>query len=360
MAKAPRFLFIPVSGATGSGEYTRCLMLADAVRVRWPDAPIHFLMSAEAPYAQDAPYLQTLFPGSPTLHDAAGRAAIRAFAPDIAVFDNAGRRGQLREARAIGARVVVVASRIRPRLKAFQLRRLTLADEIWFPYPEFIAGNLGRLERWKLRLPNAPRVRYLDYLLPRPAAQQAEVTLARAGVNGVPYVLVIAGGGGGHPGAEQAPAVYAAVASALANTGHTVLVLGAEPPLEGPGAVHYLGRVKPAAVAALLAKSLLVITNGGAALIQALGSGRAVVAAPIATDQGARIARCAERGAVLPAPLEAGPLARAALGVLEDPAARERLEQGARALGLVNGLATAVAAFEGLRSAPVSRSRRRH
>jgi hypothetical protein len=172
-------MFVPVSGPTGMGEYARCLALAHAVRGRWPGAAIHFLLSEQAPYARSTPYEHTLFPASPTLHDREGREAIRAFRPDVIVFDNAGRKGQLAAAHSLGAGVVYVSSRWRPRTKAFRLRWLPYLDEHWIPYPEFVGGSLTTFERLKQRIAGRPRVRYLDVVLPLVAPATVEAGLAR-------------------------------------------------------------------------------------------------------------------------------------------------------------------------------------
>jgi UDP:flavonoid glycosyltransferase YjiC (YdhE family) len=142
--------------------------------------------------------------------------------------------------------------------------------------------------------------------------------------------------------------VYAAAAQTLAAAGRAGVVLGATAPPGASPAIRWPGRVAPAEVAALLPAAELVITNGGAALVQALASGRPVLAAPVAADQARRIARALAAGALAEAPLEPDALARAALSLLEAPAAAQRLAAGARALGLINGLTTALAAFDGL------------
>jgi glycosyltransferase involved in cell wall biosynthesis len=343
---APRLLFAPVSGASGSGEYARCLMLANAARERWPGAVVHFLLSAAAPYAAATPYETTLFPGSPTLHDAAGRAAIRRFAPQVAVFDNAGRSGQLAAARLAGAHVVYLSSRPRSRTKAFRLLRMRHLDELWIPYPEFTAGGLTRYESLKIRLLGRPRLRFLDYLLPRVSAAAGVATLARFGVSANAFVLVAAGGGSGHPGGgERAPEIYAEAARALAGQGHTVLVAGVEPPAGDRGTVRWAGRVEPADIAALLAAARLAITNGGATLLQSLACGRPTVAAPIAADQVARLMRCVARGSVVSVALDAQALVRAAERLLASPDELASLAAGARGLALVNGLDVAVESF---------------
>lgn len=343
----PRFLFVPVSGPTGMGEYARCLTLAGAVRRRWPDAAVHFLLSEQAPYARSTPYEYTLFPGSPTLHDKPGREAIRAFRPDVAVFDNAGRKGQLATAAALGARVIYVSSRWRPRMKAFRLRWMRHLDEHWIPYPEFAGGRLRGLEAFKLRLLGRPRVRCLDVMLPLVGDDEAAAALAARGLAHEGYVLVVPGGGTGHPGRQLD--AYEAAADRLAAAGARVVVAGRGAPGAGaPAGVAYLGRIAPAELAALLPHAAFVVTNGGDTLLQSLACGRATVAAPIAGDQPERLAQCAARGGVVSVALDAETLAAAAVRVHEDAAERTRLAAQASALGLVNGVVTALDAFEAM------------
>jgi glycosyltransferase involved in cell wall biosynthesis len=354
---SPRFLFVPVSGPTGMGEYARCLALAQAVRGRWPGAAIHFLLSEQAPYARSTPYEYTLFPASPTLHDREGRDAIRAFRPDVVVFDNAGRKGQLAAAHAMGAGVVYVSSRWRPRTKAFRLRWLPYLDEHWIPYPEFVGGSLTRFERLKQRMMGRPRVRFLDVMLPPVDPQAAASVLARHGLERGGFTLLVAGGGTPHPNAsanaQRAPAIYDAVAARLAAAGHAVVVAGRDAPAvaaphDAAPRVRWCGRLPPHELAALLGAARLVVTNGGDTLLQSLACGRPTVAAPIAADQPARLGTCASRGGVVAVDLDEDALTRAALDLLADEPRRERLAAEARAYGLESGISTALDAFGAL------------
>jgi hypothetical protein len=331
------------------GEYARCLSLAQAVIARWPDAKVHFLLSERAPYACTTPFPYTLFPDSPTLHAKEGARVIRSLAPDVVVFDNAGRRVQLAAAHSAGAAVVYVSARPRQRHKAFRLRWMRLLDEHWIPYPEFAGGALTGLERLKLRLMGRPRIRYLDDALPRPDEGAQRATLARCGVERDGYVLMVPGGGTAHPGAKDAPAVYLEAARRMAGAGHTVVALGLAAPVGAvPAALRLPGRVPPADVAALLGGARLVVTNGGDTLLQALAFGRPCVAAPIAHDQALRLRRCAATGAVAAVALEADALAATTLELLADAPRLGTLAAAARDLGLRGGLATALAAFEEL------------
>jgi ADP-heptose:LPS heptosyltransferase len=327
-----RLLFIPVSGARGMGEYARSLALATAMTSRFPQLEVHFALSRAAPYAAATPFASTLLPASPTLHTREVCALIREFRPRVVLFDNAGRTAQLRAARAAGARVVFVSSRPRQRRKAFRLRWLALLDEHWIAYPEFIAGALTALERLKLRVRPGPRVRFVDVLLPEPDALIAAAALARFGLRAREFLLIVPGGGSGHPGAEDAPAVIAAAAGALAGRGCDTLLVGGVSGTDaaaGAGPPHLkLAPLLPLAeLAELMRASRLVVSNGGDTLLQVLACGRPCVAVPIAGDQAHRIGRCVRAGLAVRGEIEPRALAdtvTALLGgarPLPDPAA---------------------------------------
>ena len=78
-----KVLFVPVSAARGFGEYARARELARAVQRRWPHAQLHFVLSAQAPYAAQCPFPATLLPGSATLHTPQVVALLASFKPDI-------------------------------------------------------------------------------------------------------------------------------------------------------------------------------------------------------------------------------------------------------------------------------------
>jgi hypothetical protein len=347
----PRLLFVPVSGPRGMGEYARCRVLADAARQRWPNSELHFLLSEQAPYAASHPYGATLFPSSPTLNDQAGRAAILRFAPDVAIFDNAGRRGQLAAARQAGAAVVFISSRSRPRAKAFQPRWLRHIDEHWIPYPAFATDPLTWWQRAVSRLFGRPRLRWFDTLL---APAEPIATGSSSALPDLPepgrYVLFVPGGGSGHRQAADAPERFLAAAQRVAAAGYPVAVAGVAATNTSDDPIRLLGRVPPSA--------RLVVCNGGDSLLQALACGRATVAAAIAGDQALRLARCARQGGVRAVALDAEALADAVLALLDDSAQLQRLENEARALGLRNGMDQALDALAALCTDRARRSAR--
>ena len=125
---APALLFVPASGAQGSGEYYRSLAIARAAQARWPAARICFIVNSAAGYARQCPFETVLVEGSPTYNTAAVNATIDRMKPDIVVFDSAGRVGQLAHARRRHAATVYVSSRFKTRWKGFRVRCATMAS----------------------------------------------------------------------------------------------------------------------------------------------------------------------------------------------------------------------------------------
>ncbi|MDE2348254.1 MAG: hypothetical protein KGL92_07100, partial [Gammaproteobacteria bacterium] len=314
----PRFLFVPVSGAFGMGEYARSLAIARAARGRWPDASIRFMLSREAPYAAATPFDATLLPSSPTFHSAEVAAAIAAMRPDVVIFDNAGRTAQLRAAVAAGAAVVYISARARQWRKAHRLRWMRLIDEHWAAYPRFLSAAPGRFDALKLRWLGRPVIRHLDVVLPAPDPARRAALLADLSGGAAP-ILVVPGGGTGHPGAADAAAIFLDVAGALAADGDAVIYVGPAWRAQAPApATPLSGRaaLPQADLVELMRAARLVVVNGGSTLAQAIACGAACVAAPIAKDQAARIGRAVAAGVARGSPLRADAIVREARHLL--------------------------------------------
>ena len=368
---APRLLFVPVSGKFGTGEYSRSLAIAQGAASQWPGAALLFILSREAPYAATAPVPTELLDSSPTFHTGAVVDIIERWRPDVVIFDNAGRTAQLRAAKRAGARVVYISSRPRQRHKAFRLRWMRILDEHWIAYPRFIAGELQRMERLKLKFMHRPEVRFLDVILARPASsgggESQQSVLARLGVEVGEYVLVVPGGGTGHPGAKDAVGEFLEAAGALAGAGVSVVFVGRGGGLGGAGAgiaglardagvardagaadgerLRRVDSLPQSELAELMRGAQLVLVNGGSTLLQAIACGKACVAVPIAGDQPERIRRCVSAGVAVAAPLESQTMVRAAQELLGDDSRLNALAGRAIALGLADGVDVALRAL---------------
>jgi glycosyltransferase involved in cell wall biosynthesis len=350
---APRILFVPVSGIYGMGEYARSLAIARAASRRWPDAGIRFVLSSAAPYAADAPFPVCLVDSSPTFHSAAVIKLLEEWRPDIVVFDNAGRTAQLRAARRLGASVVYISARRRQRRKAFRWRWMRLIDEHWIAYPEFIAGRVGLLESFKLRVVGRPTVRFLDVILARGDAAKQGRILSRTGLAAGRFVLVVPGGGTGHPGADDAADQFMAAARSLAAGGAQTVYVGPAGRQGGVGTDHEsnwhpFGPLPQDELAELMRAAQLVVANGGSTLLQAIACGSACIAVPIAKDQAGRIRGCVGAGVALAAPLDSARIGQAAAELLRNEPQRAALAARAAGLGLADGVDIAIRALCGL------------
>jgi glycosyltransferase involved in cell wall biosynthesis len=343
------------------GEYARSLAIARAASRRWQGAAIQFVLSRAAPYAADAPFPTTLLASSPTFHSAAVIELLEKWRPDVVIFDNAGRTAQLRAARRLGARVVYISARRRQRRKAFRWHWMRLIDEHWIAYPQFIAGPLGLFEEFKLKMAGRPLVRYLDVILSRADPAQRGAILSRANCGAGTFVLVVPGGGTGHPGAHDAVGQFRAAARALAARGVATVYVGpsdanwdagagtdtAAIPLPEPH-LHLLGPLPQTDLAELMRSARLIVTNGGSTLLQSIACGNACIAVPIAKDQIERTRRCVAAGVAAAATLDAASIVRAADRLLQDEPQRAALADRAAHLELADGVDVAIQALGAL------------
>jgi hypothetical protein len=340
------------------GEFARCSAIASAALERWPEASVHFLLSRHAPYVARVPFPVTLLPSSATFHSPEVIELMQAWRPDVVIFDNAGRSAQLRSAHRLGARIVFISSRRRQRRRAFRLSWMRLIDEHWMAYPRLIAGELGLVERAKLRLLRRPVLRYLDVIMARTAKSSLLAASAAARADSIgSEVVVIPGGGTGHPGAEDAARQFLTAARNLAAAGFATTFVGPAQDADGgerPGAERLarlacVAALPQADLAALMRGARLVIANGGSTLLQAIACGAPCVAAPIAGDQRERIRACAAAGVAVEAAPLAADLEAKARKLLEDEPARAALARRAAALELADGVDVALDALASLR-----------
>ena len=318
------------------GEYARSLAIAQAAKVRWPDAQVHFVLSMQAPYAAATPFEHTLVPSSPTFHSAEVIACVRRFKPDVVIFDNAGRSAQLRAAHASGAAVIYISSRRRQRNRGFRWRWMGMLDEHWIAYPEFIAGAPGPLESLKLALRGRPQLRYLDVILSTGTGAPAQ------GAGTGAFALVVPGGGTGHPGAADAAARFYSAALQLATAGIRTVYVGPVNTGETASNLQVIATLPQAELAALMRGAEIIVVNGGSTLLQGIACGRACVAIAIAKDQRERIRRCVAAGAAIDAPLAADAIAATALSIWHDGPKREALARCAADLELRDGIEVAL------------------
>ena len=350
--RALRFLFVPVSGRYGKGEYARSLAIAQAASARWPEATIHFVLSRQAPYAADVPFPTTLLAASPTFHSAAVIELFETWQPDVVIFDNAGRTAQLRAAQRLGARVVYISARRRQRRKAFRWRWMAVIDEHWIAYPKFLASELNFLERLKLKLIGRPVVRYLDVILSRGDTAQGSAILSRIKGSAGRFVLIVPGGGTGHPGMDRAVDQFMKAARSLAAQGISIVYVGPAGgiPVDADRSPnwYHVDWLPQADLAHLMRSAHLIVTNGGSTLVQGIACGKVCIAVPIANDQVERARRCVACGVAESALLDASDIVQAVERLLQNEVYLSALAARVEKLELVDGVAMAIKALEKL------------
>jgi UDP:flavonoid glycosyltransferase YjiC (YdhE family) len=226
---------------------------------------------------------------------------------------------------------------------------MRLIDEHWIAYPEFIAGRLRVLERLKLKMMRRPVMRYLDVIMPRADPVRRDAILSRAGCSAGAFVLVVPGGGTGHPGADDAVGQFRAAARSLAARGVPTVFVGPGPiDTDRESNWHPLGTLPQADLAELMRSALLIIANGGSTLLQAIACGKACIAVPIAKDQLARIRHCVAAGVAVAASPDSASIAQAADRQLESQTRMAALAERAAGLGLADGVELAMRALESL------------
>lgn len=347
-------LFVPVSGPGGAGELMRCLIVARALRKTAPQYDIHFVVSRHAALRGAVDFPMHDCDDSPTRSTAEVVRILERLQPQLVVFDSAGRTQQLQAAKRLGARIVFCSRSQRLRWKAFRLRWMWLLDEHWVIYPRFLAGDLGWLQRLKLRLVPHYHLRFFDTFF---APSEALVRSDWLQAHGLPvsgYTVFVPGGrAAGQRGATDPADLFIAAAQLHAEaTGATTVVLSGRETVEQPrpvaGRVHVLPRLIPDEVQHLLVAADRVVSNGGGTLIHALAHGQAVVAAPVAGDQADRIRRAARLGIVVAAAPTAKAIADAVTRLARDPDAERALRARVASFHVHNAVDEAVIALRAL------------
>jgi len=335
-----RFLFVPVSGPGGAGEYYRCLAIARRIK---------FVVSRDAPYAADRAYPMLTVARSPTYETAAVVRIIEQERPNVVVFDGSGRVAQYRAARRAGAQVVLVSSRPSARRRGFRLRRMGVAAQHWIAQPRYLGGPLNRLERLKQRLFPRLEVVFLE-VLHEPIDEAATRGLQQSlGIEAGRYVLACPGGGGTAAGGADPSAVFLAAAARVASEAAlpVVAVLGTrfQVPDPPPVGVHVVPNLPNGVLMGLVRDARLGIVNGGSLLLQAMAQLTPCVTVAITPDQPQRVAATVAAGYARRAEFDPAAIAAAAVELLQDASGREALRARLAALGLRNGIDVAVEAM---------------
>jgi hypothetical protein len=317
-------MFVPGGGVTGAGEYSRSLVLADAVRERWPEARIAFLTDEEHPRFEHDGFERHTIPGKVSKNVAAVNAVLRATRPRVVIFDNRGQTKQIAFAHRLGIRTLYIATQPQFLRRVFRVRRLRHLDQLWIAQRRFGRAEPGLRwrERVRLALAGGPAVHFVDSVFPERPGNGDDLR-ARLGLENEPYALFVPGGGGYESRGRPVSEIFAEAAKRVhaAQAIHCVLVMGplyTRPVTELPG-VTVLRTLPPKEMIGLISEADITACGGGGISGQVLAQRCICVSAPTGgPDQPERIRLLAEQGLLEPSSLDAKEIAERTVALLSD------------------------------------------
>jgi len=345
---APSFLFVPVTGGEGLGEFARCLTLAHAVLERWPASRVRFVRDRQSPEIDDARIEALEITGSPTYNSSRINRWMELEPPDVAIFDSTGRRSQLDAAGSVGAKRVLIASRPSRRRKVLLRRMLSRAEQVWLVEPDAQRRRLDRWERFNLWLSGAGvRVVFVEALFPPSSQSRRDALIVEMGLRGRRFALLSPGGGGWFVHDRPAADVFIEAAQLISQGSDLATVVIAGPLHEGelhdsPGVIVKRS-LSPERLADLIHEAEIVVIGGGSSVGQAIAMRKLIVATALGgSDQAERVSRYADQGLLFSSAPESSRLAESVLALYPDSARCEAMRGRQAALSMRNGLDTAV------------------
>ena len=338
---APVFLFVPVSSAEGIGEYMRSMILAQQVMITWPNADIHFILSKQAPYANDCPFTTLLTEQSPTKHVKEVNHYIKKLRPNIVIFDASGRKSQLQQAHDVGAKVVFISQHKKKRSRGLKLGRLRVTDSHWVVQPEFVMPALSVFQKLKLALyKKAAPINTGVIFTPADPIQQQKL-LEQYQLTAGQYLIFNAGSGGHRIGEALAADIYAQAAATIAQQHQIkcVMVYGSNYPKEITQADNVIAikQLDNAQFINLIDAAKAVVISGGDSLLQTIAMAKPCLTTPVSKDQPARISACFNQGLIISCETESSVITQQATQLLNNDTLaqlKRNLAQSAQQNGL--------------------------
>jgi len=299
----PIILFIPVSSTEGIGEYTRSVILAQAIEEQIENAEIHFILNKHAQYAHSCAFKVHFSNHSATKDTPAVKSVIQSIRPHLVIFDCAGRSRQFAYAKSLGAKVIFISQHKRKRSRGLKTNRLLNTDLHWVVQPKYAISPLGYLMRLKLKLLNKMPPKCIGPILPKIDPKITAKALASYHLNANEFFLFSAGSGGHKiDGTLVADIFYeAAIDFCQQTTIPTIMIFGPNYPNKLPESklVTCLKYIPSTEFVVLLNEARGRVIGAGDTLLQAIELQKPSVAAVISKDQPARLDICSKQGLVI-------------------------------------------------------------
>lgn len=321
----PVILFVPVSSDKGVGEYTRSLIIANAVQQKLPEAQIHFILNKNMKLANGCQYQTHFSKFSATKDTPLVNEIIAKIRPNIVIFDCAGRSQQFATAKRYGAKVVFISQHRKKRARGLTLRRLLFCDLQWVVQPTYAIQPLNRFEQLKLKILGKKPPKNIGPIVPK--INSDSNILEEYSLKEEQYVLFSAGSGGHIINGELAADVFYRAALELAEKVDCkiVMVFGANYPKSLPvdSSIICLSHVPTEEFLTLLKKARHRVLSAGSTLLQVIELKLVSLAIAISKDQPSRLKRCARLGLVLKSKCDETAIVDGSLKLFEESTNRD-------------------------------------
>jgi len=303
-------LFIPVSSPSGIGEYMRSLIIAKALKMRWPNVNIHFILSEKVSYTKDCPFTVHSCQDSPTKEVKTVNGIIEKLKPDLVIFDASGRAKQFKQAKAVGAKVAFISQHNKKRSRGLKLNRLLNTDIHWVAQPDFCMETLSHWQRAKLALFKKNTPKNIGPVFEVSSSDYQEKLLEKYALTREQYFIFNAGSGGHLVAGNLAADIYYQAAQMFYEQTEikSIVIFGSNYPKELPenpdikkNDIICLKSIDNKDFVTLLSSAKGCVISAGDTLLQCIALHKVAVAAPVSPDQPARLKLCQNKQLVLAA-----------------------------------------------------------
>jgi len=311
----------------GIGEYTRSLIIANAIKQLWPLADIHFILNAQVPYFSSCPYSVHGCIDSATKDIVGVNNIISKLKPDLVVFDASGRAQQFKHAKTTGAKVAFISQHKKKRARGLKLNRLFNTDAHWVVQPEFSIEPLNQWQNFKLSFLNKPALKNIGAVYSPLEEKSKQEVLEQFHLIENEFFLFNAGSGGHKNSSQLSADVYYQVAKQFhQKTGLAcIMVFGANYPHDIPKSI--MDNTSPLICVRALSNEQFIalltsakgrVISAGDTILQCIALNKVSVAAAVSKDQPKRLAFCGQKGLILEATLSSDDLLSQAIKLLDE------------------------------------------
>jgi len=298
--KKPVILFIPVSSTKGIGEYTRSVILAEALKTKIPTADIHFILNRHIEYGNSCPFPIHFSDHSATKDTPKVKNVLLSLKPDLVIFDCAGRANQFSFAKSVGAKVIFISQHKRKRARGLKIRRLLNSDLHWVVQPPYAISPLSYLERLKLKLLGKKHPRNIGPILPAINRQNSQQVLDKFGLSSNQFFIFSAGSGGHKKDGELVADQFNQAAMDFYDKTNIkcIMVFGPNYVREIPKSqsVICVEHLPNTEFMVLLNEAQGRVVSAGDTLLQIINLQKPSVATAVSKDQPARLLACSQLG----------------------------------------------------------------